>query len=65
MKLLFKQRFFSWLDSYDIFDESGNVVYTVKGQLDWGHCLKIFDSMGQEVGIVKQKVLTWLPKISH
>ena len=24
MKLLFKQRFFSWLDSYDIFDETGN-----------------------------------------
>ena len=26
MKLLFKQRFFSWFDSYDIFDENGNVL---------------------------------------
>ena len=26
MKMLFKQRFFSWFDSYDIFDESGEVV---------------------------------------
>ena len=33
MKLLFKQRFFSWLDSYDIYDEMGNTVYTVKGQI--------------------------------
>ena len=33
MKLLFKQRFFSWLDSYDIYDEMGNTVYTVKGDL--------------------------------
>ena len=49
MKLLFKQRFFSWLDSYDIFDEAGNTVYTVKGQLAWGHCLKIFDANGYEV----------------
>ena len=30
MKLLFKQRFFSWLDSYDIYDEYENTVYTVK-----------------------------------
>jgi hypothetical protein len=25
MKLLFKQRFFSWLDSYDIYDEQGQI----------------------------------------
>jgi len=24
MKLLFKQRLFSWFDSYDIYDEAGN-----------------------------------------
>lgn len=29
MKLMFKQRFFSWFDSYDIYDESGAAVYTV------------------------------------
>ena len=62
MKLLFKQRFFSWLDSYDIFDEAGQTVYTVKGQLAWGHCLKIFDAAGNEIGTVKERVLTWLPK---
>lgn len=37
MKLLFKQRFFSWFDSYDIYDESGATRYVVKGQLSWGH----------------------------
>ena len=62
MKLLFKQRFFSWFDSYDIFDEAGNTVYTVKGQLSWGHCLKIYDNMGNELGTVKEKIFTWLPK---
>ena len=62
MKLLFKQRFFSWLDSYDIFDEAGNTVYTVKGQLAWGHCLKIFDANGYEVGTVKERIFSWLPK---
>lgn len=62
MKLLFKQKFFSWFDSYDIFDELGNTVYTVKGQLSWGHCLKIFDVNGYEVGTVKERIFTWLPK---
>ena len=62
MKLLFKQRFFSWFDSYDIFDEAGNVVYTVKGQLAWGHCLKIYDARGVEIGTVRERVLTFLPK---
>lgn len=62
MKLLFKQRFFSWFDSYDIYYESGSVAYEVKGQLSWGHCLKIFDPCGNEVGMVKQRVLTFLPQ---
>lgn len=62
MKLLFKQRFFSWFDSYDIYDEAGNTVYVVKGELSWGHLLRIYDAAGNEVGMVKQKVLTWLPK---
>lgn len=62
MKLLFKQRFFSWFDSYDIYNEAGETLYTVKGQLAWGHCLKIFDNAGREIGTVKERVLTLLPK---
>ena len=62
MKLLFKQRLFSWLDSYDIYYEDGSVAYTVKGQLARGHCLKIFDPEGYEIGTVKEKVLTWMPR---
>ena len=62
MKLLFKERFFSWFDSYDIYDEAGNTVYVVKGELAWGHLLRIYDARGNELGCVKQKILTWLPK---
>ena len=62
MKLRFRQRFFSWFDSYDIYDEAGNTAYVVKGQMSWGHCLKIFTANGQEVGMVKERVLTFLPK---
>lgn len=62
MKLLFKQRFFSWFDSYDIYNEAGETVYTVKGQLAWGHCLKIFDTQGKEIGTVRERIFTFLPK---
>ena len=62
MKLLFKQRLFSWFDSYDIYDEAGNTLYVVKGQLSWGHLLKIFDKNGHEVGTVKQRIFSFLPK---
>ena len=62
MKLLFKQRLFSVLDSYDIYNEAGDTVYVVKGQFGWGHRLKIFDAAGNEVGMVKQRIFAWLPK---
>ena len=62
MRLYFKQRFFSWFDSYDIYDEAGNVVYTVEGKLSWGHCLHILNSVGEHIGTVRERVLTLLPK---
>lgn len=62
MQMLFRQRIFSWFDSYDIYAEDGSVLYTVKGQLSWGHCLKIFDADGCEVATVKERVFTFLPK---
>ena len=62
MKLLFKQRFFSWFDSYDIYNEDGQVIYQVEGKLSWGHKLVIYDQNGNEVGTVLEKVMTLLPK---
>ena len=52
---------FSWFDSYDVYDEAGNTVYTVKGQMAWGKCLKIFDKNGDEVATVQQKFFAWFP----
>ena len=62
MKLLFKQKMFSWFDSFDVYDRYGEIVFTVKGQLSWGHCFKIFDKNNIEVGIVKQKIISFLPR---
>ncbi len=62
MKLLFKQRYFSWFDSYDVYYEDGSVAYTVQGQLSWGHKIHINDSHGIHIATVKEKVFTWLPR---
>ncbi len=62
MKLLFKQRFLSWLDSYDIYNENENVVFTVKGKIGLGHRFNVFDSNGTQVGEIKQVVFNVMPK---
>ena len=59
MKMLFRQRFFSWLDSYDVHAEDGTVLFTVKGVLDWGHTLKIFTPDGREAGMIKARMITF------
>ena len=33
MKLLIKQRVFSWSDTYDVYDENGNPKYFVKNEI--------------------------------
>ena len=62
MKLLIKQRVFSWTDSYDIYDENGNQKYCVKAELiALGHQLHVYDVNHNEIGMIKQKLLTFLP----
>lgn len=46
MRLLFKQRMFTWFDSYDIYDDAGHTIYTVEGKLSWGHRLVIYSNAG-------------------
>ena len=64
MKLLFKQRLFSWLDSYDIYDENMQPVYSVHGQFSFGHCLHIHNQHDQHIGTIKEEILTFLPKFN-
>lgn len=64
MQLLFKQKLFSWFDSYDIYDEGGAVVFSVKGKLSWGHLLEIYDASGVHVGTVKEQIFTFLPRFT-
>ena len=64
MKLLLRQRIFSWFDSYDIYDENDEPVFTVQGKLSWGHRLEITDAAGNELGRVQEEIHTFLPRFS-
>ena len=62
MRLIFKQRFFSFLDSYDIYDENGNTVFTVKGKFSFGRHFIIYSPEGRELGEIRQELFTFRPK---
>ena len=64
MKLLLRQRIFSWFDSYDIYDDHDMPIFHVEGKLAWGHQLEISDHAGNYLGRVNEEVFSFLPRFS-
>lgn len=56
MKLIFKQRLLSVLDSYDIYDEFGNTEYIVKGEIGLSHRFRIYNNRNIELAYIKQSL---------
>lgn len=61
MKLLFRQKMFSWFDSFDVYDEQGQIYYSVRGALSWGHLFNIYDRNNVKIGTLKEEFLHFLP----
>ena len=63
MKLLIKQRIFTWGDNYYVYGEGGQPRYSVESDLfTLGHQIRVFDqASGRELGSIHQKLLTLLP----
>ncbi len=61
MRLLFKQRFTFGLDTYDIYNEAGETVFTVKSRFAFARKLEIYDRSGYLLGTLVGKVFTFLP----
>ncbi len=62
MKMLIRQRVFSWADSFDIYDEYEQRIYTCRGEMfSLGHKLHVTDTHGQEVGYLEQELFHFLP----
>ncbi len=63
MQLMIKQRVFSWTDSYDVYDETGEPRYDVKAEFfSFGHQIHVYDKRtGQELGSIHQRLFTLTP----
>ena len=63
MKLCIKQKVFSWIDRFTVFDENGADKYYVEGEFfSWGKKLHITDLTGRETAFIQQKVFSMLPR---
>lgn len=63
MQLMIKQRVFSWTDTYDVYDETGEARYFVKAEFfSFGHQIHVYHkSTGEELGSIHQKLFTLMP----
>ena len=66
MQLHIRQRVFSWGDSYDVFDDSGEARYEVRSAFfSLGHQIHVYDKQADEgrdeVGSIRQKLFTLMP----
>ncbi len=64
MKLLIKQRVFSWTDTYNVSDEWGEPRYFVKAEFfTLGHQIHVQEeATGLEVGSIHQKLFSLMPQ---
>ncbi len=61
MKLLIKQKVFSFKNKFNVYDERGEIKYTAEGEiLTLGKKLHIRDTSGREVIYIKQRLFTFL-----
>ncbi len=61
MILRFKQKFFSFFASYDVYDENGSPYFYVKGKSVLQKFF-VYDKNSNHVGVIKKKIFSFLPK---
>lgn len=63
MRLIIKQRVFSWTDRFRVWDEDDRDRYYVEGEFfSFGKKLHITAADGREVALVQQRVFSFLPR---
>ena len=62
-KLYIKQKVFSFGDKYNIYNESGQPVFSVQGEVfTFGAKIHIYDATGTEIFFIQQKLFRFLPE---
>ncbi len=62
MRLIFKEKLVSILDSYKIFDEEEKVVYSVKGKFSLRKVFEILDDEGNQLALIKRRFFNFINK---
>ncbi len=63
MKLLLKEKVFSFRETFHVLDENGMPVYDVTGKaFSWGHQLTVSDRSGAELARIGQKLFSLTPR---
>ena len=63
MRLLIKEKVFTFSDQFTVMDETGNDRYQVKGQFfSFGKKLHVYDMAGNEVAYIEQAVWSFFPR---
>lgn len=61
MKLTVKQKVLKLLDTYEMTDEKGNLIFTAKGKLSVSKRIDMYDATGELLGSVREKLVDLLP----
>lgn len=65
MKLYFKQKVFTFRQRSEIFDSTGNIMFTAVGEVfSLGRKMHIYDDTNNEIAFVQQRLLRLLPRFS-
>jgi uncharacterized protein YxjI len=62
MRYVMKQKLFCWGDDFTIKNEAGEAVFVVDGKVfTVGNKLSFQDMQGNELAVIRQKLLSWGP----
>ncbi|MGI6607905.1 MAG: LURP-one-related/scramblase family protein [Erysipelotrichaceae bacterium] len=63
MKMYVQQKVFRLADEFTVYDENKQPLYYVYGKLfSWSKQSRICDAYNQDVGMIKQKIFSFLPR---
>lgn len=63
MRLYMKQKVFTFGDQFSIYNENGEVVYTVEGEVfTFGKKLHLLDTRGNELLYISERAFSFMPR---
>ena len=61
MKLTLRQKTLKLMDTFEMTDETGRMLFSAKGRISIGKRVDLLDSLGESVGYVRERLVDLLP----